>query len=87
VVRTEELSKLHKEIFEIVSGYSTNSIPYYFPDNWTPHITIAQGDCLVPEKLGDLLSIFGDREFHWSIEFDCLGLIVGTKVIERIYFQ
>ena len=50
VVRTAVLSQLHERVWTAVQPASRGTQFYYSPDNWLPHITLAQHD-LTPENL------------------------------------
>ena len=57
IVKTERLSEFHKAIWNRIYSVSERTIPYYAPENWMPHITLAneesdfEGIC----KVGNLL--------------------------------
>jgi len=48
VVRTKALSELHEKIWTRLKPISTKASPFYAPENWMPHISLAYAD-LTPE--------------------------------------
>ncbi|MBN1665783.1 MAG: 2'-5' RNA ligase family protein [Anaerolineales bacterium] len=74
VVRTAALSRLHQQIWERVRPLSVAPNPYYDPDLWMPHISLAYQD-VTPERLACLMNCLAGRSFDWQIKIDNLTLI------------
>jgi len=80
VVRSLELSQLHQELWEQISTASPNSMEYYHPNHWMPHITIGFGD-ISKENLSQIIPFLAERNFNWEITVNNIALIydTGTK--------
>lgn len=74
VVRTAALSALHARIWERLSPISRKSSPYYAPDYWVPHISLAYDD-VTPGNLHCILDRLATRNFDWQIVIDNLTFI------------
>lgn len=49
VAKTKELQKIHKKIDNLLQKYCSQTFRFYTPQNWLPHITLAQDD-LTPNR-------------------------------------
>lgn len=78
VCRSEELSALHQAIWDNLSGASRSLDLYFQPEQWEPHITLAQGD-LSPDLLGRIIAALSGRNFSWEIAVDQLSWISTTE--------
>lgn len=77
VCRSATLSALHQTICDHLSTAGCGLDVYYRPEQWTPHITLAQGD-LNPTLLGRIVAAFSTRSFAWEITINQLALISTT---------
>ena len=78
VVRSPALSELHEEIWRGVRQKIPGAVAhYYHPDEWTPHITLAQGD-IDQDKLADIVRVLSRRNFHWEFSVTNLSMIYDT---------
>jgi 2'-5' RNA ligase len=78
VVRSPQLSALHREIWEGVTAAVPGQVAhYYHPDEWVPHITLAHGD-VDQEKLSDIMRVLCGRNFHWELTVNNLAIIYDT---------
>jgi len=50
------------------------TVAYYRPEQWIPHITLADGDVL-KKLLLDVVRLLSERDFNWEIEVTNLSLI------------
>ena len=75
VVRTAELSQFHERVWTAVEPFSQGTLAYYSPDNWLPHITLAQHD-LTPENLPEVTQWLNEQNLAWQMRVDNLSLIV-----------
>jgi 2'-5' RNA ligase len=78
VVRDEQLSSYHRQLWESLVTTTDSSSRYYRPEMWMPHITLGFGDFnadAINCALQDLLS----RSFDWEIEVDNLALVVQQE--------
>jgi 2'-5' RNA ligase superfamily len=88
VVRTPELSKFHLSLWRTVSSTGSGISPYYKPESWVPHITLAQGGIdqrTLPKVMGKLCR----KELELDITVDNLAIIFfdGEKHALRSRFQ
>jgi 2'-5' RNA ligase len=79
VVRTPELDYLHRRIWGSVEGLAAGVLAYYRPENWLPHITLAQGD-LDAIKLPRLVSALTGRRLDWEIMVDNITLMIDDGI-------
>ncbi len=78
VVRSPELSALHREIWNEISHTSNCDVAaYYQPEMWVPHITLAHGD-IDHEKVSEIIRVLAARNFHWEMMVNNLSLIYDT---------
>ena len=50
---------------------------YYHPDEWAPHVTLAQGD-IDPDKLAEVVRHLCRRNFHWEFNVTNVSIIYDT---------
>ena len=74
LVKTEELAQVHKYIWQQVAKISRDPTPYYAPENWMPHITLAWGDTNM-ESLACAMHILASHTFDWQMEVNNLAVI------------
>ncbi len=74
VVRTAHLSALHAKIWARVLPLSTEPSPYYAPENWVPHISLAYGD-VTHQNLPCVLQKLAFRHFDWEIKIDNISFL------------
>jgi 2'-5' RNA ligase len=78
VIRSPALSALHGEIWRGVRQVVPGSVAHYYnPDEWAPHITLAQGD-IDPDKLAEIVRVLSRRNFHWELTVNNLAVIYDT---------
>jgi 2'-5' RNA ligase len=73
LVRSGELSRIHKMIWDRVAPLGTDVSPLYDPSSWMPHITIGFGD-VTRETLPCLLELLSARIFNWEIDIDNISI-------------
>lgn len=78
VVRTEALSRFHRLVWERIWDLSASPSPFYSPDAWMPHITLAHGD-LDSDNLHCALEGLTARAFDWEGTVDNLSLVYQTQ--------
>jgi 2'-5' RNA ligase len=80
VVRSQELTELHQELWEVIPTADSGVQEYYHPDQWMPHITIGFGD-MNKDNLSQIIPWLAERAFNWEITINNLALIydTGTK--------
>lgn len=74
VTRTPELDKLHQALWNTCTpGYGVG-LPYYAPEAWSPHVTLAQGP-RAGEHLPDIMRFLEERDLEWDLKVDNLAVI------------
>ena len=69
-----------------VNGTAGESSLLYHPDNWIPHITLAQGD-ISHELLPELVQMLSARSFTWTITIDNLSLIYEENGVQSVKYR
>ena len=77
IVRTPELSEFHRALWAEVNAYGVGIVEHYAPEQWLPHITLAQHDIDVG-TLPALVRQLTARDYSWEIRVDNLALIHNT---------
>ncbi len=86
VVRTPELSAFHRLLWHELATLGNEVSPYYHPDNWVPHITVADHN-VDHVRLPDLVRYLSPRDFNWTIDINNLALIHDTDEGKGLYLQ
>jgi 2'-5' RNA ligase len=78
IVRSPALSALHERLWgglrQVVPGAVAH---YYHPEEWAPHVTLAQGD-IDQDKLAEVVRHLSRRNFHWEFNVTNVSLIYDT---------
>jgi hypothetical protein len=74
LVRSYALTELHQKIWLALRETSTDPVPYYHPNFWTPHITLNGAD-LHHDTIGDVIRFLSALDFTWDIEVNNLALL------------
>lgn len=74
IVKSDELIALHQKVWERTRTLANVINPYYQPESWIPHITIAQGP-IDPSTLCCIVNKISFRSFNWNIRVDNLAVI------------
>lgn len=77
IVRSPELSDFHRALWAEINAYGVGIVNYYAPEQWLPHITLAQHD-IEARTLPALVRQLNARDFSWEIRVDNLALIHNT---------
>lgn len=67
LVKSPQLIDFHQHIWQHLEAAGTGISPYYNPENWVPHISLAYGD-VTPENLGTVMETLAFRTFNWEFE-------------------
>ncbi len=78
VVRTAELSALHRQVWESVRPHAIDISPFYSPDNWLPHISLAYAD-VTPDNIPCVMQKLAFRTYNWQIQVDNISFIHGPE--------
>lgn len=74
ITMTQQLLDIHRQIFKSIEPCAINSLSYYFPDSWTPHITLAYQD-LREEQLSGIIAAIHQEDFERQIRIDNFALM------------
>ena len=74
VVRNPELTRLHTALWQAIEDTGTGVSEHYHPDQWMPHITLAQGD-LSSDNLPQIVRQLSGRNFAWEIAVNNVAFI------------
>lgn len=87
VVRSAQLSELHRRLGKKVSTACSGRSNHYGEDIWIPHITLAEGD-VDPAKAAEIIRRWAARPFQWEIKVNNLALLssVNDKQEVRMRF-
>lgn len=66
IVREARLSLFHAELCQRLHPLASDPVPYYFPENWLPHITLTLG-AVEPQTLAAVIAHLSPRRFDWSM--------------------
>lgn len=87
LVKTPELMRFHSLVWERVLGTSTAASPYYSPENWVPHISLAYED-VTRENIGEVMKKLAFRSYSWEMQVDNLAFICEPQgVIGQLRFK
>jgi 2'-5' RNA ligase len=78
VTRSPALAALHQALWAELESASRNSVPYYAPDAWTPHITLGHGD-INERNLGPIAQWLNGQSLRWQITIDNVSVIQGEN--------
>jgi len=78
VTKDEPLLRFHEQLWQWVYPIAQEPAPYYLPDAWVPHITLAMS-VLAREDLLCALDQLAYQPFDWEIRIDHLVCIAQTE--------
>lgn len=78
IVRTSLLSKIHQEIWVWAMSLSQKPSPYYAPELWMPHITLAHGDVNLA-ALNCAVERLAFQVIAWEITIDNLAVVTQAE--------
>jgi hypothetical protein len=88
IVRSPELSGLHRAIWDAVDGRSSGAVGRFTPERWAPHVTLAQGE-LDRSDLPAVVEALSGVDFEQEFRIDNLTCTLGegeTEDVERFEF-
>jgi len=86
VVRTDTLAAYQRALWPILDRASSGVVQYYHPEQWMPHITLAQGD-VTAESLAAAVKRFAMRAFVWRSQVDTIAWISDTNGVHECKFS
>jgi hypothetical protein len=75
LVMTAALMAFHRAIWEQTIDLAEAPVPYYAPDRWIPHITLAMFD-VTRENINCLMQRLAFAPIDWELRVDQIGTIV-----------
>lgn len=72
VVKTRRLAEFHRRVWEALLPLGEGISPYYAPESWMPHISLAYGD-LTPDNIGAAVGGLINRPLQWDFTIDNLA--------------
>jgi hypothetical protein len=74
VVKNPRLTELHAAIWQNVQPAAQGLSPYYAPEAWMPHISLAYED-VTPTNIGPVMQNIAFQNFAWEMTVDNIALI------------
>ncbi|QMU28532.1 2'-5' RNA ligase family protein [Adhaeribacter radiodurans] len=74
VIRADGFNQVHAELYRGIRTFSRNTINFYDPDNWVPHISLALRDT-TPKILPEIISYLNKRTYNWDIELNNFSIL------------
>ena len=81
-VMTDALWTLHRDVAELVLEHGAHASPYYQPDRWTPHCTLAVN--LTPETMLNAVRACQTVPFPLMAQATSVGVIENTSEVELL---
>lgn len=75
VIKSAELIAFHQALWEQTIDLAEEQSPYYAPDRWQPHITLAMFD-VTRSNLACLMERLAFTPVDWELRVDQIGLIL-----------
>lgn len=76
VIRAQQLSRLHATVWDAVTETATETVAYYRPPQWVPHITIGHVDS---DDVGAVVDFLQQDDFCWEFTVDTIGYLDGSS--------
>jgi 2'-5' RNA ligase len=77
VIRADGLNMMHTQLFNGIQPISGDTVTFYNPDQWVPHISLALRDT-TPELLPQIVSHLNQRTFNWEIELNNISILMKS---------
>lgn len=77
VARSLALARLHAALWPRLQAISENSVGYYAPDDWFPHITLGHTD-ITHANIGPIVAWLNAEDLNWTIPVTNLALLEDT---------
>ncbi|MFZ5814593.1 MAG: 2'-5' RNA ligase family protein [Bacillota bacterium] len=75
IAPSQRLLAFHRQVWELAAGLAEEPSPYYEPDRWVPHITLAMGD-LARSNIGCVMQRLPFEPLDWELRVAGIGLIL-----------
>jgi 2'-5' RNA ligase len=88
VKMNSRLRALHGRVWNRCLPYARNTVPYYHPEAWTPHITLAHGDernsvPISTEQVRAVLGSLNPKEYRWTVSVENFALVWDEGSVQR----
>jgi 2'-5' RNA ligase len=74
LIKSRQLALFHQKVWNELVAAGSGINPYYHPQIWTPHITLALTD-LTQETFGPVVKSLALKTFNWTFDIDNLAHI------------
>jgi 2'-5' RNA ligase len=74
VIKDLNLIRQHSRIFNAIESIAREIVPFYHPNIWVPHISLAYTD-VTENNIGTIMKFLAFRNFTWKIKIDNIALI------------
>lgn len=78
IVRDLALFEVHEYIIGYAQPHATNSLTYYYPESWLPHITLSSR-ITDHDLVWELLKTIKKRAFQWHIPITTLEIVSSNN--------
>jgi len=83
LVRNPRLNAFHRALWKAISGLGDEVRPYYRPERWIPHVTLAH-DKLDQYNLGGAISWLADQKLDWVFDVSTLSVLQADGSERRV---
>lgn len=88
VERTALLRSVHEKVWNACLPLSQDPVPYYRPEAWVPHVTLAHGEernsvPLAGEVVAEIRHSLRSEDFRWELPIDNLTIVWDERTIQR----
>lgn len=77
IARSMALAQLHARLWPRLQAISTDSVGYYAPNIWFPHITLGHND-ITSDNIGPIVAWLNNQDLNWIIPVTNLTLLEDT---------
>lgn len=74
VIKTLQLAAIHQQIWQNLEAEGNGINPFYHPQHWIPHISLALADLTIA-TIGPVIKTLARKTFNWEFEVDNLAHI------------
>ncbi len=75
VLASTTLKRLFNELFELTQPYTAELGPFYQPENWVPHVTLASNHELSTELQPKVSAYLERNSYNWHFKATTLSLL------------
>jgi 2'-5' RNA ligase len=74
LVKTSALMSFHTMVWELCQPAGRNASPFYHPQSWIPHISLAYSD-VHEQNIAAVMQDLAFQSFNWDLRVDNIALI------------